>query len=434
MNNFIFLISNVKLISDFFLSSLDIGKDNMKILVLQETDWELRGPHQQHHLMERLSVLGHEVKVIDYDFLWKEKQSKRIFEPTKKSKATPKIISEANIELIRPGMIKIPLLSFLSIPIMHFIYIYKEIKQFQPDFIIGFGILNSFIGQKLSKIYKIPFIYYLIDHLHTLLPVKPLQYVAKAFEKRTLKNCDKIYVINHGLLDYSVSMGANLEKGVYIPGGVDLKKYSSKVQREQIRKRLGIVKDDIVLMFMGWLYEFSGLKELTDYMVKNEDDLDKYKLLIVGKGDLFDYISIKRKELKNPEKIILTGQVPFKDIPIYLQAADYYLLPAHKNEIMENIVPIKLYEYLAAGNPVICTKLKGVYKEFGENNGILYIDKPTDVYSVVNETLDLKDKISEKGLNFVSSYDWDSIVNKFIYSLESLRKQYLKKCEMDPCD
>lgn len=39
----------------------------MKILVVQESNWLTRNPHQQHHLMERLAERGHSVRVIDYD-------------------------------------------------------------------------------------------------------------------------------------------------------------------------------------------------------------------------------------------------------------------------------------------------------------------------------------------------------------------------------
>ena len=41
----------------------------MRILVVQESDWIVMGPHQSHHLMERLSERGHEVRVIDYEIL-----------------------------------------------------------------------------------------------------------------------------------------------------------------------------------------------------------------------------------------------------------------------------------------------------------------------------------------------------------------------------
>ena len=43
----------------------------MKILVVQESDWMKRNPHQQHHLMELLGLRGHEIRVIDYEVDWK---------------------------------------------------------------------------------------------------------------------------------------------------------------------------------------------------------------------------------------------------------------------------------------------------------------------------------------------------------------------------
>ena len=42
----------------------------MKILIVQESDWLERNPHQQHHLMERMAERGHQIKVIDYPIDW----------------------------------------------------------------------------------------------------------------------------------------------------------------------------------------------------------------------------------------------------------------------------------------------------------------------------------------------------------------------------
>jgi len=33
----------------------------MKILLVQESDWLKRNPHQQHYLMERMSLRGHDM-------------------------------------------------------------------------------------------------------------------------------------------------------------------------------------------------------------------------------------------------------------------------------------------------------------------------------------------------------------------------------------
>jgi glycosyltransferase involved in cell wall biosynthesis len=399
----------------------------VNILLLQETDWDLRGPHQQHHLMERLSVKGHEIKIIDYEFLWKQAEGKKqIFTPKRIKKGKAKIIEESKITVVTPGMIKLPFFNYLSIPVTHFAAIYKEITNFKPDIIIGFGIINSFIGLRLAKRFGIPYIYYLIDHLHTLIPIRSMRFLAKALESYNIRNCDKIFVINTGLLDYAIELGGNLEKVICIPGGVDFERYSNNYERTKIREKLRINSNDIVLMFMGWIYDFSGMKELTDYICENEDDIPNIRLLLVGKGDLFDYIQTKREKLKNHSKIIMTGQVPFSDIPKYLQCADYCLLPAHKNEIMKNIVPIKLYEYLAAGKPVISTRLEGVVKEFGYNNGIIYIEEPIEVFKTVNEILDKNDEIVKQGQDFVSSYDWNKIIKRFENEVKLIIKEYPK--------
>ena len=52
--------------------------------------------------------------------------------------------------------------------------------------------------------------------------------------------------------------------------------------------------------------------------------------------------------------------------------ANICLLPAYNNEVMRNIVPIKIYEYLEMGKPVIAIKLPGITKEFGKNNEVVY--------------------------------------------------------------
>ncbi|MDP2766959.1 MAG: hypothetical protein Q8O41_05860 [Candidatus Methanoperedens sp.] len=58
----------------------------MKLLVLQETDWIKRGPHQQHHLMDRMALRGHEIHVIDYEYLWKEDNERKMITGRKEIK------------------------------------------------------------------------------------------------------------------------------------------------------------------------------------------------------------------------------------------------------------------------------------------------------------------------------------------------------------
>jgi UDP-N-acetylglucosamine:LPS N-acetylglucosamine transferase len=142
----------------------------MKLLVLQETDWIKRGPHHQHHLMDRMALRGHKIRVIDHEYLWKDDLYKKMITGRKEIRGAYKIFKDADITLISPGMINISGLDYASIVYFHNKEIKKQVTEFKPDVIIAFGILNAYLGMRQAKKNNIPFIYYLIDHLHTLLP------------------------------------------------------------------------------------------------------------------------------------------------------------------------------------------------------------------------------------------------------------------------
>jgi glycosyltransferase involved in cell wall biosynthesis len=221
-------------------------------------------------------------------------------------------------------------------------------------------------------------------------------------------------------MDYAISMGANPDKTHVVRTGIDLERYDLNIDGGKIRERYGIKKDDSVLLFMGWLFHFSGLKEVTVELSKIKSEKPNVKLLIVGDGDAFDDLQRIRDEYQLDNQVILAGRQPYESIPKFLAAADICLLPAYNNEIMRDIVPIKMYEYMAMGKPVITTKLPGVMKEFCEDHGVIYVDKPEDVLKKAIELIE-NGMIKEQGLKareFVEKYRWDDIVNDFEGILE----------------
>jgi glycosyltransferase involved in cell wall biosynthesis len=396
----------------------------MKILLLQETDWIKRGPHQQHHLMDRMALRGHQIRVIDYEYLWKEdNKDRKIFTGRQEIKGAYKIFKEADITLIRPGMIKLPILDMTSILYFHEKEIKRQITEFKPEVIISFGILNAYLGMKQAKKYHIPFVYYLIDHLHTLLQNKFKKHIAKQFEKQTMRGSDRIFVINQGLKDYAVEMDGDVNKISVIPAGVDFEKFNPQTDGSSIREKYGIKKNDILLFFMGWIYDFSGMKEVAESLSRNDNE--NIKLMIVGEGDLYKLLNKMKSENNLNEKLILTGKIPFEEIPKHIASADICLLPAYKNEIMMNIVPIKIYEYMAMGKPVIATNLPGLKKEFGNNNGIIYIENPEQTLEkaiYLYENYMIKSEGIKASL-YSRDQDWNKITNKF----ESILKNFPKK-------
>lgn len=129
--------------------------------------------------------------------------------------------------------------------------------------------------------------------------------------------------------------------------------------------------------------------------------------------------------------MILTGRQKYKIMPDLIGASDICILPAYKDEIiMQDIVPIKIYEYMAMKKPVIATRLPGLVAEFGERNGLVYIDKPEDVLKVVQERFRNKREIinvGSAGYNFVQNNDWRKLTLQFEGILEDLVLDVLLK-------
>jgi len=394
----------------------------MRILLVQESDWLEKGPHQQHHLMEKLSLRGYTIRVIDFEITWNRKPKRRLYSKRKVFVNVSKIYKGSKVVVIRPGILKLPLLDYASIVFTHGVEILKQILEFDPDIIIGFGILNTFIALQIAKRYKIPFIYYLIDALHTLIPFKKLRFIGKILESNILRRSNVICVINEELKRYAIKMGAKPEKIHVVRAGIDVQRFNPDIDGSTIRKKFGLSKNDIVLFFMGWLYPFSGLKELAMKLIEIRKIYPNIKLLIVGEGELHPELQ-KLKEKHDLQQLILVGWQPYEKIPEYIAASDICLLPAHNNEIMRNIVPIKMYEYMACGKPVIATKLPGVLKEFGYNNGVIYVDKPEEVIKAVIELDREKINLKEYGIKarkFVEKYSWDNITSHFEKILKNL--------------
>jgi len=357
---------------------------------------------------------GHEVRVIDYEILWRAEGKRELFSKRQVFQVS-RILKDANHIVIRPGILKIPVLDYIS---MFFTYkkeIKRQIQEFQPDIILGDGILTPYLAFKLARGNKIKTVYYCIDRDYKLIPFKFIQPLGKILESKNMKTANLVLSINEGLREYTIRMGANPDKTYVIRAGIDTQSFNPRIDGKVAREKNGIRKDDIVLFFMGWLYHFSGLKEVAIELSKIKEKNPNIKLLIVGDGDAFDELQMIREQYGLHDKLIMTGRQPFEDIPKFIASADICILPAYNNEIMKDIVPIKMYEYMAMSKPVITTELPGIMKEFGKDNGVVYVDRPEDVVAKAIELVQNGDveRLGSKARHFVEKYSWDNITDEF---------------------
>ena len=219
-------------------------------------------------------------------------------------------------------------------------------------------------------------------------------------------------------------MGSNPSKSFVIRAGVESQLFHNNSESaKKIREKFGFNQDDLILFFMGWFYVFSGLDKVIERM--HEIGNPEIKLFLLGKGPLKQRIQELIEKFDLEESVIIHDWVPYRNLPKYISMADVCLLPAFNNEIMNEIVPIKLYEYLAMSKPVISTFLRGIYLEFGRDNGIIYINNSKEA---LDKALELKSKdllgeIGAKGRQFIlANCNWNYLIQNFLKILEKSQK------------
>jgi len=390
-------------------------ESRMRILLVQDTDWISRNAHQQHHVAERLNLRGHDFLIIDHDLLWQSSDATGLLSKRQVFDNVSKIMSDADINVIRPRILRVPFLDYVSMLVTYRREIAAQLREFRPDVVIGMYLLTNYLALRASKKTGTPLVVLILEPNYEMIPWRLLRPIGKIIEQRTLKEADSVIVINEALRDYAIRMGACPEKTRVIRAGIDTELFGRNVDGSSVRQHYGIGECDIVLFFMGWLYHFSGLPELLEEMAKcNRADL-AVKLLIVGDGDALEELQRKRAELGLEDYVVLAGKQPYEKIPEFIAASDICLLPAHDNAIMRDIVPIKMYEYMAMGKPVIATRLHGLLREFGDDNGVLWIDQSKDslkkAMELVNEGT-IKTH-GEAARQFVRTNDWATVVDEF---------------------
>lgn len=161
------------------------------------------------------------------------------------------------------------------------------------------------------------------------------------------------------------------------PNGIDLTQFDSLPSQTDVRERLGLPRDARIALYVGRFYDWKGM----DILVRAAEQSPEIKWYLVGGDDAAFYQATGIRTL--PENLFCVGGKPFADIPLWLAAADVLLvLGTRKNEYSwQETSPMKLFEYMAAGRPIVSSATPANQEIVSEAEAFLY--EPDDAHSLV---------------------------------------------------
>lgn len=269
-----------------------------------------------------------------------------------------------------------------------------------------------------AKEFDIPVVFRALDVAHGLVKIPIIRYLTKMCEKYVINNCKFILTTTPELGRYVMNMGAKKENVETFHLGINLTLFRPLKKDDDLLRKFDMEKNDKIIVFMGTLYDFSGLDNIISNFNFLKNIVGNIKLLIVGGGpDLIHLRNlIKSKKLENEIKI--TGFIPQEDIPKHIALADICINPFHINIVTDSILPTKILEYLSCSKPVISTPLKGTVELLpNENFGITYSTPENFIKNMVNLLLNEKKmkELGENGYIYVKmNHDWDKLSEKLL--------------------
>jgi len=402
----------------------------MNILFIHEVDWLKKVVLDFHNLSEALSLLNHRVYAIDYESMWKRNGYSSLGSlKTKEVEGVSRAIPGASVTLRRPGFIKIPGLSRLSAGITHYREIQRTIREKSIDVIVLYSVpTNGLQTIHLARKFGIPVVFRSIDILHRMVPNAALRPLTRILERKIYSQADLVLPNTPQYLQYVLGMGAAESKVKLLLLPIDTSIFHPSIDCSEVRQKWGFSEKDQIVLFIGTLFQFSGLDGFIRSFLQVIENTPEARLLIVGDGPQRPKLERIITELGLEGRVIITGFQPYPAMPQYIMAT-VCINTFLNTDATRNIFPGKIVQYIACGRPTVATPLSGITTLFpGESHGVVYADSTDDMAREVVSLLkspERRQQLGQAGVSYVrQSHEQQKIARQLEAELlEVIRKK-----------
>lgn len=236
----------------------------------------------------------------------------------------------------------------------------------------------DFIEKELKKGNMI--LYEYIDEIHPLISGKSIPKATIDRHKKILRNEECMVIASSDKL-YEEVMSYRSKNFALVTNGVDYYHFRQEFQEEELTEDILSIKNRNKPV-IGY---FGALAAWFDYELiqKLATERPEYEILIIGVN--YDG-SIDKYNLNKYSNITILGPVNYQDLPKYASTFDISTIPFLKNEITESTSPIKLFEYMALGKPIVTTNIA----ECQKYKSALIADDHQDYIRKIDQALALR--------------------------------------------
>jgi len=297
-------------------------------------------------------------------------------------------------------------------------------EGFLFDIVIAHDWLSAMGGIAIKRELGMPFAF----HVHSTEKGRTLgngSEVVSNIEMRAAQTADVIVTVSNAMKDELIGLGFPAEKIRVVYNGVDPQKYNpSEVSKEkvrEIRQLYGLKDEDLMVLFLGRLVWVKGVDKLIAAMPHVLQKVPNAKLVVVGLGDMQDYLSRLAQNLRIQDNIKFRFEfIPEEERIAHYAACDVAVFPSVYEPF--GIVAI---EAMSMEKPVVVgasgvSGMREIVVNAGQDQCGFHVNPndPTDIAWGIISALENPQKRQQLGQNgrkrVLREFTWDEIAKKTI--------------------
>lgn len=242
--------------------------------------------------------------------------------------------------------------------------------------------------------------------------------------------CKKIVCLTTPMRDELVALGVKKSKVIVEGDAVDIDRFSKALSAKKAKHHFGAPEGVPVIGYVGSLVTMDKLEKGVDLLIEAVVKLKKTKhpffLLVVGGPEAWAekyrlqaiHAGLTDKDMQ------FFGPVAPKLVPDAIAACDICVYPVPKSKhkfFSRDTSPLKLFEYLAAGKPIVCGDTAPV-RDIVSKDCVRFteVGSATSLAGAIREVIDNPSdakKRAKKGLSVVKKYTWEKRMKRIIASV-----------------
>ena len=231
------------------------------------------------------------------------------------------------------------------------------------------------------------------------------------------RRADAVIVVSERLREMKQALARKL---TVIPNGVDAERYDPVARRALPPHPITSGWARPILGHTGTL---QPQRTDVDLVIAVARAFPHGTLALVGPADL-DPDSERR--LRAEPNVRLTGPVNHADVPRVMSAFDVCIVPHRVNAFSASQSPLKLYEYLAAGLPIVSTPVSG-FRDYPE---LVHLAEGADRFAAaVRTALGEPPELADRRRAAAAAHTWDARIDAYVEVFREL--QIPHPCQTD---